>query len=324
MKRRALWLVFALVAALFQGPGGLAAQPARVVTIGVLAIEAWPPIDALRQGFRDLGYVEDRNIRFEYRYAEGRNERFPELAAELVGLKVDAIVTWGTDAALAAKRATPRIPIVMGAIGDAVGTGVVSNLARPGGNITGLSTLAAELEAKRLELLKECIPKLSRVGVLSNPTNSLARVGLGNARPAAERLGLSLNVQEARDATTLDSALERLVRERSEAVMVLTDSFLVSQRRRIAQFALKNRLPSVYTYREHAEAGGLIAYTPNYHDLFRRAAGYVDKILKGTRPGDLPIEQPTKFDLIINLKTATALGITIPQSLVVRADHLIK
>jgi putative ABC transport system substrate-binding protein len=303
MKRHALWFTFVLVAALW-----LAAQPARVVTVGVLAIEAWPSIDGLRQGFRDLGYVEDRNIRFECRYAEGRNERFPELAAELVGLKMDAIVTWGTDAALAAKRATTKIPIVMGAIGDAVGTGVVSNLARPGGNITGLSTLAAELEAKRLELLKECIPKLSRVGVLSNPTNSLARVGLGNARPATERLGLSLNVQEARDATTLDSALERLVRERSEAVMALTDSFLVSQRRRIAQFALKNHLPSVYTYREHTEAGGLIAYTPNYHDLFRRAAGYVDKILKGAKPGDLPIEQPTKFDLIINLKTATALG----------------
>jgi putative ABC transport system substrate-binding protein len=313
-----------VVLAVVVGAVAVVAQPAKVATIGVLAIEAWPPIDSLRQGLRDLGYVEDQNIRFEYRYAEGRNERFPELAAELVSLKVDVIVTWGTDPALAAKRATTKIPIVMGAIGDAVGTGVVSNLARPGGNITGFTALATELEAKRLDLLKECVPAVSRVAVVFNPTNSLSRVQLKHARAAAKWLNVALNIYEARDATTLDSALDRAVGERSDALWVLTDSFLVTQRRRIAQFTLKNNLPSVYTYREHAEAGGLLAYTPSYHDLFRRAAGYVDKILKGAKPGDLPIEQPTKFDLVVNLKTAKAIGVTIPQSVLLRADHVIQ
>jgi putative ABC transport system substrate-binding protein len=290
----------------------------------VLATEAWPPIDSLRQGLRDLGYVEGQNIRFEYRYAEGRNERFAKLATDLVSLKVDVIVTWGTNAALAAKGATKAIPIVMGAIGDPVGAGVVSNLARPGGNITGLSALSAELEEKRLELLKEIAPGVSHVGVLLNLTNPYMPIAVRHARLAAQRFNVSLRVEEFRDAATLDSALDKLARAHVGALLVPADPFLVGQRRRIAQFALDNRLPSIYTFREHVEAaGGLPGYAPDYGDLFRRSATYIDKILKGAKPGDLPVEQPTKFELVINLKTAKALGLTIPPSLLQRADQVI-
>jgi putative ABC transport system substrate-binding protein len=301
------------------------AQQARnVVTIGILAIEAWPPIDSFRQGLRDLGYVEGKDVRFEHRYAEGRNQRFRELAEDLVTQKVDLILTWGTEAALEAKRATRTIPIVMGAIGDPIAPGVVSNLARPGGNITGLSALAGELEGKRLELLKEIVPNLSLVAAITNPTNRYSERALQHARIAAETMKVSLKAHEAHDATTLDRALDSLTRERPQALLVIADPFLVSQRRRLAQFALKIGLPSAYTYREHVEAGGLIAYTPNYHDLFRRAAGYVDKILKGAKPGDLPIEQPTKFELVINHKSAKTLGLTLPPALLLRADQVIE
>jgi putative tryptophan/tyrosine transport system substrate-binding protein len=302
-----------------------AQQPVgKTVSIGILAIEAWPPIDTFRQALNDLGYVEGKNVRFEHRYARGRNERFPELASDLVGLKVDVILTWGTEAALAAKQATATIPIVMGAIGDPIGSGIVTNLARPSGNVTGFSSLAAELEAKRLELLKEAVPGLSRVAILFDPTNRYTALALESARQGAQMLRASLTPYEARDTTTLEAALAKLTNDRPDALMVLADTFLVSQRGRIAQFALENRLPSVYTYREHVEAGGLLAYTPNYHDLFRRAATYVDRILKGARPGDLPIEQPTKFDLVINLKTAKALGLTVPLTLQAAADEVIE
>lgn len=314
-----------LAASLLAVPRSVAGQPTRkTVTIGVLAIEAWPPIESLKQGLRDLGYVEGQNIQFEYRYAEGRNERFGELAADLVALPVDVVVTWGTEAALAAKRATKTIPIVMGAIGDAIGAGVVSNLARPGGNITGFSALTAELEAKRLELLKEIDPRISRVGVLLNPTSRYSPLALKAAQAASAKLMVSLMVQETPDATTLDAALQRLTAERPDGLMVIADPYLVSQRRRLAQFALKTKLPSVFTYREHAEVGGLIAYAPRYRELFRRAAGYVDQILKGVKPGDLPVEQPTTFELVVNLKTAKSLGLPVPQSILVRAHDVIK
>lgn len=321
ISRAVLVLVLAVLIA---PPPANAQPPAKVVTIGILAIEAWPPIDSFREALRDFGYIEGQNVRFEHRYAEGRNQRFRELAEDLVALKVDLILTWGTEAALEAKRATRTIPIVMGAIGDPIGPGVVSNLARPGGNITGLSALAGELEGKRLELLREVVPSLSHVAAIGNPTNRYTRGALHHAQRTAETLKLTLRVHEAHDATTLDNALDSLIRERPHALLVIADPFLASQRRRLAQFALKARLPSAYTYREHAEAGGLIAYTPNYHDLFRRAAGYVDKILKGAKPGDLPIEQPTKFDLVINLKTAKALGVTLAPSLRMRADQVIE
>jgi putative tryptophan/tyrosine transport system substrate-binding protein len=264
------------------------------------------------------------NVHFQYRYAKGHNERFPELANDLVGLNVDVIVTWGTDAVLAVKQATTTIPIVMGAIGDPLGSGAVTNLARPGAKVTGCSSRAAELEAKRLQLLKEVVPGLSRVAILFNPTNHYMPLALQSARQGAQMLRVSLAVYEARDTTTLDVAFVTLTKDRPDALMVPADTFLVSQRSRIAQLAIENKLPSVYTFREHIEAGGLIAYTPSYHDLFRRAASYVDQILKGTKPGELPIEQPTKFHLLINLKTAKALGLEVPPTLLARADEVIE
>jgi putative tryptophan/tyrosine transport system substrate-binding protein len=312
--------------------GGAAAWPltasaqregGKIVTIGILAIEPWPPIDTFRQALHDLGYIEGKNVRFEYRYAKGDNERFPELANELIGLNVDVILTWSTDAALAAKQATTTIPIVMGAIGDPLGTGVVTNLAHPGANITGLSERAAELDAKRLQLLKEVVPGLSRVVMLFNPANRYTPLALQSARKGAQVLHISLVVYEVYDTTTLDAAFATLTEDRPDAFLVPADTFLVSQGRRIAQYAIKNKLPSVYSFRKHVEAGGLIAYTPNYNDLFRRAATYVDKILKGTKPGELPIEQSTKFHLVINLKTARTLGVTLPPWLLVLADEMI-
>jgi putative tryptophan/tyrosine transport system substrate-binding protein len=313
--------------------GGAAAWPltaraqqavGKIVTIGVLAIEPWPPIDTFRQALNNLGYIEGKNVRFEYRYAEGYNERLPELANDLADLNVDVIVTWGTDAVLAAKQATTTIPIVMGTIGDPLGSGIVTNLARPGGNVTGSSSRAAELESKRLELLKEAVPGLSRAAILFNPTNHYMPLALQSARNGAQMLHVSLAIYEVRDTTTLDAAFVTLTKDRPDALMVPADTFLVSQRSRIAQFAIENKLPSVYTFREYIEAGGLIAYTPNYHDLFRRAASYVDKILKGAKPGELPIGQPTKFQLVINLKTAKALGLVIPRALLVGADQVIE
>ena len=313
--------------------GGAAAWPltaraqqavGKIVTIGVLAIEPWPPIDTFRQALNNLGYIEGKNVRFEYRYAEGYNERLPELANDLVGLNVDVIVTWGTDAVLAAKQATTTIPIVMGTIGDPLGSGIVTNLARPGGNVTGSSSRAAELESKRLQLLKEAVPGLSRLAILFNPTNHYMPLALQSAREGAQMLHVSLAIYEVRDTTTLDAAFVTLTKDRPDALMVPADTFLVSQRSRIAQFAIENKLPSVYSFRQHIEAGGLIAYTPNYHDLFRRAASYVDKILKGAKPGELPIGQPTKFELVINLKTAKALGLVIPRVLLVGADQVIE
>jgi len=302
-----------------------AQQPAgKTTSVGILAIEPWPPIDTFRRALNDLGYVEGRNLRFEQRYAKGHNERFPELAADLVGLKVDVILTWGTEAVLAAKHATAAISIVMGAIGDPLGSGIVTNLARPDANITGFSSLAAELEAKRLELLKEALPGLSRVAIFFNPTNRYMPLALQSVRQGAQTLHASLTLYEVHDTITLDATFERLAKERPDAFMVLADPFLVSQRNRIAQFAIENRLPSAYTYREHVEAGGLMAYTPNYHDLFRRAATYVDKILKGTKPDELPIEQPTKFELVINLKTAKTLGLAVPDKLLALADEVIE
>jgi putative ABC transport system substrate-binding protein len=313
--------------------GGAAAWPltasaqqagGKIVTIGILAMEPWPPIDTFRQALDDLGYIEGKNVRFEYRYAKGHNERFPELASDLVGLNVDVILAWATDAVLAAKQVTTSIPIVMVAIGDPLGSGIVTNLARPGGNVTGCALRVAELEAKRLQLLKEVVPELSRVAILFNPTNHYMPLALQSAQKGAQALHVSLAVYEVHDTTTLDAAFVTLTKDRPDAFIVPADTFLVSQRSRITQFAIENKLPSVYTYREYIEAGGLIAYTPNYDDLFRRAATYVDKILKGAKPGDLPIEQPRGFHLFINLKTARALGLTVPPRLLAAADEVIE
>jgi len=301
-----------------------AQQQWKIVTIGILAIEPWSPIDSFRGALHNLGYIEGKNVRFEYRYAKGHNERLPELANDLVGLNVDVILTWGTDAVLAAKQATTTIPIVMGAIGDPVGSGVVTSLAHPGANVTGFSSRAAELEAKRLQLLKEVVPGLSRVAILFNPTNHYMPLALQSAQRGAQTLDVTLAIYQVHDTASLDAAFVTLMRDRPDAFMVPADTFLVSQRSRITQFAIENKLPSVYTFREYIEVGGLIAYTPDYHDLFRRAASYVDKILKGAKPGELPIEQPTKFHLLINLKTARTVGVTLPPWLLVRADEVIE
>jgi putative tryptophan/tyrosine transport system substrate-binding protein len=295
-----------------------AQQQVKIVTIGVLAIEPWSPIDTF------LGYIEGKNVRFEYRYAKGNNERLPELANDLVGLNVDVILTWGTDAVLAAEQATTTIPIVMGVVGDPLGIGIVTNLAHPGGNITGCSLDSAELEAKRLQLLKELVPGLSRVAILFNPTNHYMPLALQSARKGAQLLHLSLAVYKVYDTTTLDAAFATLTKDRPDAFLVPADTFLASQRGRIAQFAIENKLPSAYTFREYIEAGGLLAYTPNYKDLFRRAASYVDKILKGAKPGELPIQQPRGFHLFINLKTARALGLTVPRRLIAGATEVIE
>src|SRR6516164_4216741 len=323
MKRREF---IGLVGGAAAWPLSASAQQAgrKIVTIGVLAIEPWPPIDTFRQALDDLGYIEGKNVRFEYRYAKGHNERLPELANELVGLNVDVILTWGTDAVLAAKQATTTIPIVMGVIGDALESGIVTNLARPGGNITGCSLRVAELEAKRLQLLKEVVPGLSRVAILLNPTSHYMPLALRSAREGAQTMHVSLAVYEVHDTTTLDSAFVTLTKDRPNAFLVPADTFLASQRSRIAQFAIENKLPSVYSFREYIEAGGLIAYTPTYDDLLRRAASYVDKILKGAKPGELPIEQPSTFQLFINLKTARALGLTVPRTLLAVADGVIE
>jgi putative ABC transport system substrate-binding protein len=323
VKRREF---IALVAGAAAWPLTASAQQAggKIVIIGILAIEPWPPIDTFRQALDNLGYVSGKNVRFEYRYANGHNERLRELANDLVGLNVDVILTWETDAVLAAMQATRKIPIVMGTVGDPLGIGIVTNLAHPDANVTGSSSRAAELEAKRLQLLKEAVPGLSRVAILFNPTNRYMPLALQSARQGAQMLRVTLVVYEVQDTTTLDVAFVTLTKDRPDALMVPTDTFLVSQRSRIAQFAIENRLPSSYTFREHIEAGGLIAYTPDYHDLFRRAASYVDKILKGAKPGELPIGQPTKFELVINLKTAKAIGLTVPPLMLTRADQVIE
>jgi putative tryptophan/tyrosine transport system substrate-binding protein len=301
-----------------------AQQQGKIVTIGILAIEPWPPIDTFRKALDNLGYIEGKNVRFEYRYAKGDNERLPELANNLLSLNVDVILTWGTDAVLAAKQATATIPIVMGAIGDPVGSGIVTNLAHPGGNITGCSSRAVDLEAKRLQLLKEVVPGLSRVAIIFNRTNQYAPLALQSAREGAQTLHVILVTYDVYDAPTLNAVFVTLTKDRPDGLMLPADTFLVSQRSRIAQFAIENKLPSVYSFREYIEAGGLVAYTPNYHDLFRRAARCVDKILRGTKPGEIPIEQSTRFQLLINLKTARTIGLTVPSRLLARADEVIE
>ena len=314
-----LALIVALVVAT---PPGEAA--AKMYRIAVLANESSSALDGLQHGLRDLGYLEGRDVKLEYAWAGTHTERFDALAADIVRGKPDFIVTWGTPAALAAKKATTTIPIVMGAIGDPIAVGIVSSLARPGGNITGLSSLAVDLEAKRLELLKSLSPQISRVTVLWNPDNPGMKASLQTAIAAAQTLGVKLLFVSVTEAPTLEAVLGLVARQHPDGLLVMADPSLIAQGGQIAAFASKSRLPAVYPYPEHAQAGGLLTYATSYYDLFRRAATYVDRILKGARPGDLPIEQPTKFELIINLKTARTLGLTIPPALQVRADRIIE
>ena len=302
------------------------AQPAgKVPRIGILNPGSPSSIhDRLREGLRDLGYVEGQNLVIEYRWAEGKDDRLPDLAAELVRLKVDLIVADGTPATLAAKRATSTIPIVMTSTGDPIRTGLVASLARPGGNITGISLFAPEVVGKQLELLKEVVPKLARVAVLRNPDNPVSAFLLREAEVAARVLRVQVQILEVRNTNDFERAFSTMTREHADALLVLGDFLFVLHRTRLADLAAKRHLPMMFGSREIAAAGGLMAYGPNLGDVFYRAATYIDKILKGAKAAELPVEQPMKFVLVVNLRTAKALGLTIPQSVLVRADEVIK
>jgi ABC-type uncharacterized transport system substrate-binding protein len=281
--------------------------------------------EAFLHGLRDLGYVKGQNIVVERRDVEGKLERLPDLAAELVRLKVDVIVTMGVPGISAAKRMTGSIPIVMADAGDPVGTGLVASLARPGGNLTGLSiSLGEDFSGKWLELLKEAVPKISRVAVLGNPANPANTAYLTVLRSVAQKLGVKLQSEEVRDPGGFDRAFASMSAGHAQALVVVIDPLTVRYRGRIAELAAKNRLPAMYGFREFVDAGGLMAYGVNVADLCRRAATYVDKILKGAKPAELPVEQPTKFELVINMKTAKGLGLTIPQTILLQADRVIE
>ena len=317
-------------AVLLAAPLAAAAQQAgKVHRIGYLtagSVTANPHVlEAFRQGLRELGWVEGQNIVIEYRSAEGRFDRLPELAAELVRLKVDVVVAAPTPAALAAKHATGTVPIVGVSLTDPVGLGFIASLARPGGNVTGVSySVGTDIFGKDLELLKEAVPKVRRVAVLSNPDGPSQPLTIRNIKGAAQSLGLQLQLLEARGPGDFDGAFAAMARERVGALLVVTDPVFIPHRARLVKLVAKNGLPSIFTQRADVEAGGLMSYGPDFADLYRRAATYVDKILKGAKPADLPIEQPTKFELVINLKTAKALGLTIPPSLLQRADEIIQ
>jgi putative tryptophan/tyrosine transport system substrate-binding protein len=311
-------------------PAALAQQAAKVYRIGLLGGSppnspggrvAW---EGFFQGMRELGYVDGQNILVEGRFYGDHTDRLPALAAELVRLKVDVIVAGAAPAPEAAQRATSTIPIVMAIHVDPVGSGLVASLAKPGKNVTGLSTLGPELVGKRLQLLKEVIPGISRVAVLSNPTDTAQALLLRDAQVAARSLKVRLQVQEARAPSDFAGAFSAMTKERAGGVIIFTSSMFYDQRTRIAELAARSRLPAIYSVKDYAEAGGLMAYGVNLGESFRRAATYVDKILKGARPAELPVEQPTKFDLVINLKAAKALGLTIPPSLLQRADEVIQ
>jgi putative tryptophan/tyrosine transport system substrate-binding protein len=307
----------------------VAQQPGKVYRIAYLgnsspALES-ELVAAFRQGLRDLNYVEGRNLVIEYRWAEGRYERFPALVAEAVHLKVDVIVTAGTPAALAAKEGTRTIPVVMATIADPIAAGVVPGLARPGGNITGSASMTPEIDGKRLELLRELVPGVSRVAVLWNPTNPNNAARIDQMQAAAKTLRLTLSpVVGAADRQDLDKGFEAILAARAEALIMESDRALLAHRVQILEFAKKRRLPALYPYLEFVQAGGLASYAPSYPVMFQRAATYVDKILKGAKPGDLPIEQPTRFELVINLATAKALGLALPHPLLLRADQVIE
>jgi putative tryptophan/tyrosine transport system substrate-binding protein len=317
-----------LAGGLLAAPLAVEAQKPGKVRIGYLdqasATSGSRYFEAFRQGLRDLGWVEGQNVAIEARFAEGKTDQLPTLAAELVRLKVDVITTSSTPAALAAKRATTTIPIVIGFAADPVGSGIVASLARPGGNITGWTHLGLELRGKYLELLKEAVPGAIRFGVLWNPTNQVHKPSLKVIEAAAQQLKVGLHLEGVQDPKQLEGAFSTLVAKRVEALVVFPDGMFLAQAPLLIAFAARERLPAMYGVRELAKTGGLMAYGVNLLDMFRHGASFVDKILKGAKPADLPVEQPTKFELVINLKTAKALGLTIPQSLLVRADEVIQ
>jgi ABC-type uncharacterized transport system substrate-binding protein len=305
-----------------------AQQPGKMYRIGFLgnstaALEG-SLVGSLREGLRDLGYVEGQNILIEYRWAEGQYEQFPALIAELLAQRVEVIVTAGTPASLAVKNATTSVPLVMVAVGDPVTTGLVASLARPGGNITGLTSTSEELDGKRLELLREVIPKLSHVAVFWNPENPTLLTSLKEMRAAAQVLGIKVQVLEVRTPADLEETFKAIVRERPGALLVMGDRLFLHNRQRIMDFATKQRLPVVPGHPELVEAGGLMSYGASYPGMHRRAAYFVDRILKGAKPADLPVERPVKFELVLNLKAAKTLGLEVPPQLIARADEVIE
>jgi putative ABC transport system substrate-binding protein len=327
MKRREFMLLAcgaACTLPVLRPPSSFAQQNQKAKRIGLMANLPLLPVQKFRERLAQLGWVEGRNLTIEYRYGEGKDDRYPEFAAELVAMPVDVIVVWGNPAAFAAKRATRTIPILIGAAGDVVNTGLVSNVARPEANLTGFVALNAELESKRLELLKAAIPRLSRVVVLANPANPLSRVNLDIARQAAEKLAVKIDVAEARSGADVDGALARIRDLRPDAALIASDTQLLSKRKEIADFMAAQNIPAIYPFREYVNVGGLFIYGANLSVLFEQAAGYLDKLLKGAKAGDLPVQQATAFELIVNQKAAASLGLTIPPDILLRADEVIE
>ena len=327
---RLIRLVVVLTVGLTLAPLAAEAQPSgKKARIGVLLL---PPragaggtyIQALREGLHELGYVEGQNLLLEIRWAEGKPDLLQGLAAELLSTGPDVLITSGSEAILTLKRATGVVPIIMATVMDPVALGIVASLAHPGGNLTGLAILSLELTSKRLQLLKETVPRLSRVAVLLNPANPGNVLMLKEVETACQTLGLRWHGVVVRGPDELASAFEAIRGTQSNGILAIEDSMLVSHRSRIVETVARTRLPAMYAFRQFVDAGGLMSYGPNIPETFRRAAVFVDKILKGAKPGDLPVEQPTKFELVINLKTAKALGLTIPQSVLVRADEIIQ
>jgi putative ABC transport system substrate-binding protein len=329
MRRRKFIALLGGTAATTAWPRAARAQqpPAKLPTIGFLGA-ATPAVAnqwvaAFERRLRELGWIEARTIAIEYRWAEGKSERYTEIAAEFVRLKVDVIVSWAAAPVLAAKQATAQIPIVFAGQTDPVGAGMVASLARPGGNVTGLSLQQADTTDKRLELLREAVPNLGRLAIMANAGGPGAVREMGKVQATARAIGLEATTLVIRQAEDIAPAIEAL-KSRTDALYVATDPLLFTHRIRINTLALGARLPTIYGSREYVDAGGLLSYGPNWTDIFRRAADYVDKILRGTKPGDIPVEQPTKFDLIVNLKTAKALGLELSPSLLARADEVIE
>jgi putative tryptophan/tyrosine transport system substrate-binding protein len=322
-------LLIALGMGAFVAPFGARAQPAgRIFQIGYIgnssrALEL-SLVDGFRQGLRERGYTEGSNINVQYRWADGEPRAFQALITELIARNVEVLVVSGTPAALAAKKATSTVPIVMATVGDAVGAGIIPSLARPGGNITGLTSLVTQLEGKQVQILHELVPKIRHLALLVNLDNPLTPPVLKSTLAAAHSFRIPVRVFDVRTRNELEPAFDAIAKAKSDALVVLPDRTILASRARLVQFAAQRRLPAIYPFSEFVEEGGLIFYGPNFADMFRRAASYVDKILKGATPADLPVEQPTKFELVVNLKTAKALGIKIPNSILVGADRVIE
>jgi putative ABC transport system substrate-binding protein len=322
MRRREFVTSFLTFASML--PNATEGAPlARTVTIGVIAPPSFPAVDGLRTGFRDLGYVEGQNLRLEYRWTEGPADHYFIIASELVRAGVDAIVTYGTPAAIGARRATTTLPIIMAAVGDPVATQIVSSLARPGGNVTGFSSLTTELEVKRLQILKELLPKLQRLGLLLNLTNPAVEFAARAVQQEAQSRGLTIDLAAVR-GSEFDSALFLLRQVRPDAILVLADPILLSRARDIVAFMSEQQLIAIYSHREFVQIGGLLSYGTNYHELFRKTAGYVDRILKGTKPSDLPVQQADRFELVLNLNAARELSLDISPTLLALADEVIE